>query len=459
MKKWTWILAVTFFAQILNAEGHDTNGGGKCKFLFSNTYIELQEKLAGHEEVDIDSLDKIFERVKIVPKQEPIENCANETFISACSRRSQDIIEIYCGEEADSIFYLSSRGLQQLVLHELLAWEDNIDDRNGASSARIIEGLYQKDLRRKGRSKRESLVRPEEISTRDIQGLFKTAENFVNYAEQLVEQEEYGLALLESKQIVDRVSIIRPKTQVVKVIHVDDVLEVSDLKKNYSQLSFRKQQAIAKAVGEESNGYFMDLLNLLKRGTLLYSRAYYGRLKGQLLQRDLELIENKLVEAHNTRLYIQDKNLEEPLLIFDDEIANPLQQELFNRELLHFLLSVEELELSESAIEDKLEQDRLTKRREHWDSLRSKPPAPEYHGYGSPNFEACSKYIIGGKREYTPSASTICIVFANQYTFHRNREFARCFSNNLSRGPHMHVTHRNWVMETCMKQVPSGGQK
>ena len=144
-----------------------------------------------------------------------------------------------------------------------------------------------------------------------------------------------------------------------------------DLLKSFEDISFNKQDAIASVLEEQNIGQYMNLLNLLKRAKLLYSKAHHFQFKDHLLQRDRDFVRDKLLSSYNIPIYIQGKNLDEPFLLFDSDIANTLHQENFNRELLAFLTS-EELGFSEQEIKSIIEEQKLEALNRHWSSLNAK---------------------------------------------------------------------------------------
>ena len=178
--------------------------------------------------------------------------------------------------------------------------------------------------------------------------------------------------MLQAKAIIDRVSMSAAKTQVFRKIEAGEVFtKIENFKKPFSELTFKEQQSIAAVLGEADDGYFMDLLNLFKRANIAYVRAYYLRAQqeGDLLGRDIEAIREKLFEAYEVSIFIQDRYFVDPYILFDSEVANDFQQEIFNRELIGIMLSIPELELNEEKIEIELQTRRQIKRQEHWRSL------------------------------------------------------------------------------------------
>ena len=194
-----------------------------------------------------------------------------------------------------------------------------------------------------------------------------------------------------------------------------------------------------------------------------------------LLKRDIELVEQKIVDVYNTALYVEEPGLSAPYMLFDSEVANPFQQELFNRELIVFLMSISELGLDEESAEQKLMEGQIDKLLEHWrilghDVSPNQARCTEYLSGRSeaPPERSCYDYVLRGryiqsyeqvtdeeclakyksKQNRYRNAQNTCHAFSQTYQFVDNPEFESCFRTNkeaLGRLPNM---------QRCMQRHP-----
>ena len=215
----------------------------------------------------------------------------------------------------------------------------------------------------------------------DLQDIYQQVTNDIIQVEELITVREYGLAKLLAKKLIDRVNTIQPQTRAIRRISIPKgILTQKDLLKPFEELSFNQKDAIALSLEEQKMGQYMNLLNLLKRANLLYSKAHYLQFKDELLEMDLTSIKDKLLFSYNIPLYIQGENLDEPFLLFDSDVANPLHQENFNRELVAFLTSIEETGFTtEEKIMLTIEYQKLAMLNKHWSSLNASKMAKSCH--------------------------------------------------------------------------------
>jgi len=211
-----------------------------------------------------------------------------------------------------------------------------------------------------------------------ISALYEESNNDIAQIEFLTLSGNYAEAKLRAKQIIDRVSVIQPQTRAIKRVAISGVLTAADLTKSFDDLDFNQKDQIATILESEKLGQYMNLLNLLKRAQFLYEQAYYLQFKGELLEMDLKSIQEGLLSAYSIPIYLQNDELEEPFLLFDSDIANPMHQNMFNRELVSFLISIPELKLTEKLIEAEIQNIKLTQLNDHWASLSiNKNPEPQ----------------------------------------------------------------------------------
>ncbi|MES2768955.1 MAG: hypothetical protein V4596_07410 [Bdellovibrionota bacterium] len=209
-----------------------------------------------------------------------------------------------------------------------------------------------------GRKKKE--VQEEETSTQSLNPpkaantdemlkvlVEKVSANF-NQLNLLMSQQQYEAAMTLAKQSLDEARIktgLDPKSNRKEIIAVPKdtfSAEYDRLGKKLSSFSVHTQNQVMKAIEEHRSGYFLDLLNLLKRTNLVYIQAFHQALKRGsfgLLSEDKEKIRNDINAVRAIPLYLQDPNSKSLLLVFDYEVANSDQNYMFNRELKTYLLS------------------------------------------------------------------------------------------------------------------------
>lgn len=254
--------------------------------------------------------------------------------------------------------------------------------------------------------------------------------------QRLLDARNYQSALTESKRSLDDVRIksgIHPKASYREKIAIPDgTLNPSfrSLGNTIKDLSIEAQDTIALSVANHRGGYFLDILNLMKRTNLLYLQALQGQLKsqGKLLAEDVAKIRHDIQDVQAIPLYLKDTRAGALFLVFDYEIANNDQAYLFNRELKTYLLK----EGRALGIKSESQIDQLL--REHveqvrGDYLRSFSNAGSVQPqittstvssgadiFTSPNFLKCRDYYVVYAAD-GPEATTKCLSLAPSYNF------------------------------------------
>lgn len=214
----------------------------------------------------------------------------------------------------------------------------------------------------------------------NLQDIYQEVTNDIIHVEELITVKEYSSAKLLAKKLIDRVNTTQPQTRTIRRIFIPKgILTQRELLKPFEELSFNQKDAIALSLEEQKMGQYMNLLNLLKRANLLYSKAHYLQFKDKFLEMDLTSIKDKLLSSYNIPLYIQGEDLDEPFLLFDSDVANSLHQENFNRELVAFLTSIEELGFTEEEITSTIETQSFAMLNKHWLSLNISKMAKSCH--------------------------------------------------------------------------------
>ena len=184
---------------------------------------------------------------------------------------------------------------------------------------------------------------------------FEKAKQDLRKVEDLYNHGKYSQSLRESKDLLDQIKAktgVNPKSKYREKIYVKGVFtrgSRNELKTNYKDLKNQQKDALLKAVYNHRGGFYLDLLNLHKRTTLIYIKSFYKRIKEQshLRKKDIAKIRKDLTLIHDIPLLVKDKNLKSSFMFFDSDVADSDQQYFFNRELVDFILSIEELNVTE----------------------------------------------------------------------------------------------------------------
>lgn len=186
--------------------------------------------------------------------------------------------------------------------------------------------------------------------------IFNQASLDLQQAETLLLIGDYVKALKISKESLDQVRVkvgINPKAKFQDKFSIDYiVLDELDKKEkmyaSFENLNLKIRDGIAMTLSKKSSGYYLDLLNLMKRTNLIYIRAFVESLKkqsanGSLLKRDIEKIRDDIYEISAIPIYFFEPATGKMLLVFDFEVASSDQNYLFNRELFVFMLANQDL--------------------------------------------------------------------------------------------------------------------
>lgn len=256
--------------------------------------------------------------------------------------------------------------------------------------------------------------------------------------ETLMATKQYQAALTQSKALLDEVRVksgIHPKASYREKIMLPSGSLANALKsanQNLQTLPIDTQDTIALTVSNHRAGFFLDILNLMKRVNLIYIRAFQMTLKetsGKLMARDIEKIRQDILDVHAVPLYLKDAKLSNYFLIFDFEVANSDQSYLFNRELMDYMLR----EGQELGITGEADFERLLAK--HIEGVRNKflgtlgqnlsAEQNTTSTFNNPNFLAC--YKIYTRTLHSSQAADVCMGQFKKFSFINNPEFDTCF--------------------------------
>ena len=124
-----------------------------------------------------------------------------------------------------------------------------------------------------------------------------------------------------------------------------------------ADLSSQQKQLVIDTISAFRGGLYMDLLNLSKRTSLLYTKAFQREVKkkGGLTSEDRQKIIRDLMTAALVPMPLMDKNGNK-VIAFDDDIANEDQTYLFDRELKSYLMDDPDFKMSEDDVTQSLHQ-------------------------------------------------------------------------------------------------------
>lgn len=278
-----------------------------------------------------------------------------------------------------------------------------------------------------------------------LAAIFEKARNELVNLENLMSRAQYQEALRLAKQSLDDVRIksgIHPKASFREKINLPEgVMDNFSIeyrsRASVSDLSIDLRDTFVLSVSNHRGGYFLDILNLMKRTNLIYIQAFHRVLtkSGQLLDRDIQKIRSDVLDVHAIPLYLKDPKTSRYFLAFDFEIANSDQNYLFNRELLHFLLEnrkifgIKNEKDGEQLLLRKIEQIRA----EFAKSIGGMPLATtsqpservDHTSLASANFKKCYDRIE--ENISSSSATELCAGYVKHYKFVDNPEFDSCY--------------------------------
>lgn len=214
-------------------------------------------------------------------------------------------------------------------------------------------------------------------------------------------------ALTAAKNVLDTVKIktgIDPKKKIQEKFLIATKFPEGAL--SMGDLNVDQRELVIKTISNYRGGLYLDIMNLSKRTTLLYIRAFQAQLAqaGGLTAEDREKIINDLIKASLVPMQVEDKDRKR-ILVFDEDVTNEDHSYLFNRELKMFLLKNPEVNVTEQGFnlrKDLYKQSQLLALKEE-----TKTPAGKESG------QKCMK-----------AANDI------EHSYHRNNAKWRCFYNH-----------------------------
>lgn len=213
---------------------------------------------------------------------------------------------------------------------------------------------FLKPLNLPGFSDPIKIISSDEVKSADTvyAEIFKQASLDLQQAETLISMGDYAQALAVSKVSLDSVRTkvgINPKAKVqdkfaLSYATLSHLNSKEELDVQFQNLNLATRDGVTMTLSKKSSGYYLDLLNLMKRVNLIYIRAFTESLKkqatsGNLLKRDIEKIRDDIAEISAIPLYFFEPETGKMLLVFDFEVTNSDQNYLFNRELFVFMLA------------------------------------------------------------------------------------------------------------------------
>lgn len=177
-------------------------------------------------------------------------------------------------------------------------------------------------------------------------------------------------ALRIAKGVLDNV---RTKTGIDPKSKIEDSFRVQ-LKFGKSVSSFLdlpedQKRVVIETISDYHGGLYLDIMNLSKRTSLLYTKAFQAELEkqGGLTQTDKNKILKDLVRASIIPMTVEDKS-KSKIVVFDEDVANEDHIYLFNRELKMYVLGNKVLGIDEFDFDNEV--------RSMKQDLDSKRPSP-----------------------------------------------------------------------------------
>ncbi len=206
-------LGVTSYA------GQDGGGGHPCKSDFTKTYRDLKEFVEKTPSVlqkhpVLKEIFTIFEiqSPTIEVKVTPILGCLQAESPIACSIPKKNLLQLYCGPGGWSSLGAAQKTLH--LMHEVLWWSKNFDDKNYLYSSKVFQdlGIY---LGREDVAKSHialSPLKPATITIYSAMGNWKIA-NFNPYLRCITNNLDINL-MESSGDVVEDISVFETKTKV-----------------------------------------------------------------------------------------------------------------------------------------------------------------------------------------------------------------------------------------------------
>jgi hypothetical protein len=172
--------------------------------------------------------------------------------------------------------------------------------------------------------------------------------------ESLIASGKTKQAFLKAKEVLDSVRI---KTGIDPKIRMQESFLVSTVfgkdADGISSLTEDQRNLVIKTISNFRGGLFMDIMNLSKRTTLLYIKAFEAELskQGGLTKDDKAKIINDLVKAAVMPLPVEDKKGKK-IIVLEEEVANEDHTYIFNRELKMYLISNNGLKVTEEDFDE-----------------------------------------------------------------------------------------------------------
>lgn len=171
--------------------------------------------------------------------------------------------------------------------------------------------------------------------------------------ESLIASGDSRRALGLAKSVLDSVKVktgIDPKNKIREKFLVP--MKFPANAKSMRDLSDDQKDTVIRTISEFRGGLYLDILNLSKRTTLLYIKAFQAELtkSGGLINTDKQKIVNDLVNAALIQMPVEDK-AKKVITIFDEDVANEDHTYLFDRELKMFLIQNTDLSITEQQFE------------------------------------------------------------------------------------------------------------
>lgn len=169
----------------------------------------------------------------------------------------------------------------------------------------------------------------------DLHNLQRELTRTYDEVERLMEAQDFSNALVLAKGILDNVRMatgIDPRTGLQESFFVDTTFPNSA--RSMRDLDERQRNLIIRTIADFRRNSYLDIMNLSKRTTLLYTRAFQKNLEhsGGLSLEDRQKIQRDLVRASLIPIPIVDKN-NFKIYAFEEDVASEDHTYMFNREL------------------------------------------------------------------------------------------------------------------------------
>lgn len=193
--------------------------------------------------------------------------------------------------------------------------------------------------------------RPNNIEESSTRELFEQLATELKTIEQEINKGDPARAMTLAKESLDKVRArtgIDPKAKLRENILVQLPSTKPGQQIKFSDLPERDQELIIRTLSSNRGGMYLDLLNLAKRTTLLHIKAFHRIIQknGGMTNEDRTKILKDLASIGNSPISLEDQHGNK-FIVYDNQVANPDQIYMFNREIKVYVISSQDLAISE----------------------------------------------------------------------------------------------------------------